>query len=141
MRIASRTLGLVTSTEERRLHLQAPNLLPRWADHHGAENGRSEDLLRAMSPKLAVISMGDRSSQKPSTAYDHGHPRLATIRDTPDAPDRVSMTRTPIKFWGAEGQEQPFKPVTIKRATYGTGWEGTLVVKAKANGQYTIVKP
>jgi beta-lactamase superfamily II metal-dependent hydrolase len=111
------------------------------SSHHGAENGTSEDLLRIMSPKLAVISMGDRSSQKPSTAYDHGHPRLATIRDMQDAPDRVSMTRTPVKFWGAEGQEQPFKPITIKRAIYGTGWEGTLVVNAKASGQYTVVKP
>lgn len=110
------------------------------SSHHGAENGTSETLLRVMSPKMSVISMGDRSSQKPSTAFDHGHPRLTTIRDMQDAPDRVSLTRAPVTFWGAEGQEQPFKSVTIERAIYGTGWEGTLVLKAKSNGTYSVAE-
>jgi beta-lactamase superfamily II metal-dependent hydrolase len=106
------------------------------SSHHGAENGTSEELLRVTSPKIAVISMGDKTSTKPSTAFDHGHPRLATIRDMQDAPDWVSQTRPAKVFWGADGEEQPFKNVTIRRAIHGTGWEGTRRLRVRSDGTF-----
>lgn len=108
--------------------------------HHGAENGTSDRLVAAMSPKIAIISMGDKSSTKPSTAFDHGHPRLSTIALMQDEPAIVSNTRTPVTFWGADAEETPFKAVKISRAIYGTGWEGSLIVTAKADGTYSVAK-
>lgn len=108
--------------------------------HHGAENGTSDRLLAAMSPKIAVISMGDRSSTKPTNAFDHGHPRLSTIALMQEEPAVVSNTRTPVTFWGAESEETPFKAVKISKAIYGTGWEGSLIVTAKADGTYSVAR-
>lgn len=109
--------------------------------HHGAENGTSDAILRAMSPQIGIISMGDKSSTKPSTAFDHGHPRMTTINLMQNQPDIVSGKRTPIDFWAAEAEETPFKKVRVSQAIYGTGWEGTLLLKVRSDGTYKVVKP
>ncbi|WP_380874043.1 hypothetical protein ACFB49_45440 [Sphingomonas sp. DBB INV C78] len=109
--------------------------------HHGAENGMSDRLIEVTSPRIAILSMGDRSSTAASTAFDHGHPRLSTIALMQKQPEIVSSRRSPKTFWGAEKEETPFKDVVIRRAIYGTGWEGTLRLKAKADGTYRFVKP
>jgi beta-lactamase superfamily II metal-dependent hydrolase len=107
--------------------------------HHGADNGTSEALLRRLTPKIAIISMGDNSQQKPSTAWDHGHPRLTTLASLQKANVGVSTTRPPKVFWGASAEETPFTPVTINKAIYGTGWEGSIILEAKSDGTYKIV--
>ncbi len=107
--------------------------------HHGADNGTTDPLLHAMTPQLAIISMGDKSREKPSTAWDHGHPRKSTLRRMQTLPDIVSGTRTAATFWGARAEETPFEPVRITKAIYGTGWEGTIKVKARSDGTYQIV--
>jgi hypothetical protein len=108
--------------------------------HHGAANGTSDTLLDVMSPEIGIISMGDKSSIKKSTAFDHGHPRLSTIALMQDPPAIVSGTRTPVVFWGSAAEGTAFKPVTIKRAIYGTGWEGTLLLRARSDGTYKVEK-
>jgi beta-lactamase superfamily II metal-dependent hydrolase len=107
--------------------------------HHGADNGTTDSLLRATSPKIALISMGDKSSQKPSTAFDHGHPRTTTLRRMQVRPGIVSDSRVPVVFWGAKAEETPFLPVRITKAIYGTGWEGTIKLRARSDGSYQIL--
>jgi beta-lactamase superfamily II metal-dependent hydrolase len=107
--------------------------------HHAADNGTTDPLLRATTPKIAVISMGDNSQKLPTTAWDHGHPRKSTLRRMQVRPDIVSDMRTAITFWGATAEETPFVPVKITKAIYGTGWEGTIKLRARSDGTYQIV--
>jgi hypothetical protein len=55
-----------------------------------------------------------------------------------EAPFVVSGTRPPASFWAAEQEETPFRPVTIDRAIYATGWEGTIVLTAGSDGSYRV---
>jgi len=127
--------------EEYQDNLEVFNVDVYLSAHHGADNGTSDPLLGVMSPRIGIISMGDRSSIKRSTAYDHGHPRLSTLKLMQEQPDIVSDVRDKVTFWGAEAEETPFKDVEITKAIYGTGWEGTLLLKVKSNGSYKVTKP
>jgi len=106
--------------------------------HHGADNGTSDALLRFTSPKIAIISMGDRSATGPGSAFDHGHPRISAIRMMQEAPAIVSQSRPRRIYWAADKQEAPFRKVAITRAIHATGWEGTLVVTARTDGTYAV---
>jgi beta-lactamase superfamily II metal-dependent hydrolase len=109
------------------------------ASHHGAENGTSDELLRLLSPTIAVISMGARTDSGSATAWGHGHPRLSAIDVMQQPPHVVAGTRPPTTFWAAEEEETPFKPVTVERAIYATGWEGTIRLAARSDGTYRVV--
>ncbi|MBY5363570.1 hypothetical protein HFO97_27200 [Rhizobium leguminosarum] len=102
--------------------------------HHGAENGINDSLLKVVSPRIGILSMGDRTSKGQKSAWGHGHPRLDSLSILQDDPVTVGdMRSSPQTFWGHPKQE-----VTINRAIYGTGWEGTIVVTATQSGQYTV---
>ena len=106
--------------------------------HHGADNGTSDALLRITSPKIAIISMGDRSATGRGSAFDHGHPRISAIRMMQEMPAIVSQHRPRRIYWAADKQEVPFRKVAITRAIHATGWEGTLVVTARTDGSYAV---
>jgi beta-lactamase superfamily II metal-dependent hydrolase len=108
------------------------------ASHHGADNGTTDELLKILTPKLAVISMGRRGDSGSATAWGHGHPRASVLRAMQEAPYVVSGTRAPATFWAADAEETPFGPVTVDRAIYATGWEGTVVLKARSDGSYRL---
>lgn len=111
------------------------------AGHHGADNGTIVAMLKAMSPKIAVISMGDKSSTAAKTAFDYGHPRLSTLALLQKPGTGVSLSRPAKTFWGFAGQDMPPKPVAIKKEIYATGWEGTIVMTARSDGTYTVGGP
>ena len=108
------------------------------ASHHGADNGTTDELLKILTPKLAVISVGARGDSGSATAWGHGHPRASVLRAMQEAPHVVSGTRAPSTFWAADAEETPFIPVTVDRAIYATGWEGTVVLKARSDGSYRL---
>ena len=111
------------------------------AGHHGADNGTIAGMLKAMSPKIAVISMGDKSSTASKTAFDYGHPRLSTLTLLQKPGTGVSEARAPKTFWGFAGQDMLPTPVKITKAVYGTGWEGTIVMTARSDGSYSVDGP
>ena len=107
--------------------------------HHGADDDTSDSWLSVMSPKIAVISMGKPKHHIKHSAWDYGHPRIGTINLMQDEPGIVSGKRTPARnFLAAQKEEIPFKPIRITRSIYGTGWEGTIVMRATTSGKYSI---
>ena len=48
--------------------------------HHGSKNGTTVALLQAMTPELAVISMGPEDRHLSWTAWDYGHPRAEIVQ-------------------------------------------------------------
>ena len=104
------------------------------AGHHGAKNGTTAGLVQAMSPELAVISMGQSSRTQSRTAYQYGHPSEQTIRFLESG---VSGRRTPIRVPVADGARK-FTEQEISAAIYGTGWDGTVVVTAGVDGTIAV---
>jgi beta-lactamase superfamily II metal-dependent hydrolase len=103
--------------------------------HHGSYNGTTQDELAAITPKIAVISMGDLTSHKAFTAYSYGHPRkvavdllLQWIHDP-----RVKAKSVPVAV-GAKD----FVNYDMKQAIYATGWDGTVDITADANRGYSV---
>jgi len=100
--------------------------------HHGAANGTTEALLKALTPQIAVIAMGPADREEAMTAWKHGHPRKQTV----DFLSRhVTGKRTPTSGLVATGQSK-FVSAPISRAIYTTGWDGDIVFEADVNGSW-----
>jgi beta-lactamase superfamily II metal-dependent hydrolase len=107
--------------------------------HHGAGDDTTDPLLKAMSPRIAVISMGTTAARGRATAAGYGHPRLEAIDVMQKQPEVVSDTRGTQSF-AVASKQNVFANEPITRAIYGTGWEGSLIVEATAQGQYRITR-
>jgi competence protein ComEC len=105
--------------------------------HHGSANGTTEPLLRAMTPDMAVIAMGPASRQTTWTAWAYGHPRKVIV----DLLQKhVNKTRQKTMVQAATGVKA-FTSVSLTRAIYGTGWDGTVVLEADVNGTWKAGDP
>ncbi|MBI3413829.1 MAG: hypothetical protein HY043_00700 [Verrucomicrobia bacterium] len=107
--------------------------------HHGSHNGTTKELLAALSPELAVISMGRWSYGMfpwgQFTTYTYGHPRQqlinllsGSITRTRDQPLRAAVAQT----------QGNFSTATITNAIYATGWEGTILFKVPLHGRIEV---
>ncbi len=114
--------------------------------HHGSKNGTTADLLKAVHPQLAVIGAGDETlSHATFSAYSFAHPNKVAIDLLLDASFGVTMAR-PAKtvHVGIKGADHKnhippqFTEMTIDRAIYATGWDGTVDVTAKADGTLSV---
>jgi competence protein ComEC len=105
------------------------------AGHHGAENGTTEPLLTAVTPEIAVISMGPATPIGGKSAWKHGHPRLTTVTLLEGAITRARPAPVTVKV--SEGPED-FKDHRLSDAIYGTGWDGDIVVSAGADGVLSV---
>jgi competence protein ComEC len=107
--------------------------------HHGSRNGGNDDLTKAISPEIAVISCGPpvKRTGTDFNAFNFGHPRLETIKELEAV---VSDARKSAK----QGKvfERVQKPIdrTIKKAIYCTGWDGTIVLEGTHTGDWTVKK-
>ena len=111
--------------------------------HHGSHNGTWEDFLAAMTPQAAVISMGpyDRRGpwhrRFPYTAYQYGHPRNSIVGELQA---HVGLSRrVAVPQQSASGVKK-FKPMTITQCILATGWEGTVVLTAEADGRVDLAR-
>ena len=112
--------------------------------HHGSHNSTTADLIRRVSPKVAVISAGPygrrTGGRNEFTARAFGHPNQASIDDLLQPRVGVSGLRPrPVTVWvgqrGAwEGHGGQFARRTLRAAIYATSWDGTVVVTGNANG-------
>lgn len=106
-------------------------------DHHGSRNGVSDGLLSAISPEMAVLSMGPADRQLPWTAWAYGHPNKDTVELLEQ---HVSGTRTGVAHPLGNGAKTFSANQVITKAIYGTGWDGTVVVSAKSDGYVHVVQ-
>jgi competence protein ComEC len=109
--------------------------------HHGSANGTSEELLEAMRPQIAILSMGPDSRRGPwhdpfpFSAYQYGQPRKSVVEDLQRL---VTLQRlVPTTRRVATGQ-RTFEPMRITRCIAATGWGGTVVVTAHADGNVEV---
>jgi len=105
--------------------------------HHGSNNATTTNQLEAMTPEIAVISMGQwdygRNSNNRFTTWYYGHPRRDTVEMLTLAIDRKRSY--PVNVAVAEGSRH-FRQFTVKDAIYGTGWFGTVKVRATSDGRF-----
>lgn len=103
--------------------------------HHGASNGTTPELVQAMSPEVAVFSMGPPHWQSTWTAWKYGHPRLEIVQMLEAG---LTRQRRPADVYvGVASQE--FVKRRVQAAIYATGWDGTVVVEATADGRLQVV--
>lgn len=109
--------------------------------HHGSRNGTTAELVSAMSPRIAVISMGDSDRALPWSAWAYGHPNREALKHLVDDDTGVSESRPPVTVpVGVKGGSSPqWTTWTIDDAIYGTGWDGTIVIHATSDGEYEVI--
>ncbi|HYD83752.1 MAG TPA: MBL fold metallo-hydrolase [Opitutus sp.] len=103
--------------------------------HHGADNATTAPFLAAMSPQMAIISMGDLVDTTSASAPGHGHPRVAALRLLQNA---VSGARIAPVTEQAFETEHDLVDVRIDRAIYATGWQHDIVLRADARGDFSF---
>jgi competence protein ComEC len=104
-------------------------------NHHGAQNGVSQRYLAALSPEIAVLSLGASAVHAQWTAYQYGHPRLAAVRLLEA---NVSGSREPAASFPVATGQYHFTPMLIDRAIYATGWDGDIDLTAGVDGTWTV---
>ena len=104
--------------------------------HHGSFNGTSVDLMKAMTPKISVISAGRFDQKDPGDfhAWQFGHPREAAIQAIESF---TTNKREPISITTMEGPTQPRTRV-IKNAVYCTCWDTNVVVEVLKDGSISV---
>ena len=107
------------------------------AGHHGSDNGTTPPLLDAVTPILAVISVGHRGNSGSKTAYGYGHPRIETLQLLEG---RITAARPTVHGFIATGKKQ-LHDFDESRAIYATGWDGDIVVTADAFGHLAVELP
>ncbi|UOE52159.1 MBL fold metallo-hydrolase [Mucilaginibacter sp. SMC90] len=115
--------------------------------HHGSRSAITSEWLSAIKPKYAFISCGQwddgwpsDGKPKPYTAYTYAHPHLESVKLLEDS---LTITR-PTNFTACvgtkgsyQGSPSEFTEYLIKKV-YSTAWDGTIVISATAQGQYTF---
>lgn len=112
--------------------------------HHGSKNATIHYQMAMMSPRVAVISMAPYERNIPWTARKYGHPHILALEHLVHPQYGVRGRRDPIQVMvGLRGAFQDkvteiFERRTIDQAVYATGWDGTVVITANANGWLDI---
>lgn len=103
--------------------------------HHGADNATTPPLLAAITPRIAVISMGSRERMLPWTAWKYGHPRKTIVAQLHAAVSQLAPARSVMVAKGV----QSFEKLTLTKAIYATGWDGTIVLEGDTVGNWRLV--
>ncbi len=107
--------------------------------HHGSDNGITEDLITAIHPAMAVISVGHWDFGKTGggnfTTYYYGHPRKSTI-DMLSA--HISGTRSDAPREKVATASKKFSSYQIKKKIYATDWDGDVVIHASLTHQLDV---
>jgi competence protein ComEC len=99
--------------------------------HHGSANATTADWVAATSPAVVLIAMGDPLREFSMTAWDHGHPRRGVVETWVAAATELRIG--PVQVLVADAQES-FSWLAMTTAVYGTGWDGSTVVRATSAG-------
>jgi competence protein ComEC len=105
--------------------------------HHGSANGTTWSLLQALEqPEIAILSMGPCTrNQGQFNAFQFGHPRIGIVDMLRGA---IIRNRNPAKRVPIALGVRDFRLVTMRDRIYGTGWDGTISVRATRSGTYRV---
>lgn len=103
--------------------------------HHGSKNGTSQELLNKITPKMALIGVGDPGREISWTAWAYGHPNKLVLDKLKN---KVTLTRPPIQVLAGTGAKT-FVPYTISKAIFATGWDDDIVLEVDAFGNWRKV--
>jgi competence protein ComEC len=103
--------------------------------HHGSHNGTTAALVAAISPEIAVMSVGPPCYRGEYSAGAHKHPRTPTIDDLATAISRARESKvieTYDTYWS------PPTKRTLTKAIYATGWDGDITLVGRADGSWEV---
>jgi competence protein ComEC len=105
------------------------------AGHHGAKNGTTTELVNSMTPEVAVFSMSRHNYKGSKSAWKYGHPHEDAIGMLLSG---ISDLRSPAvrRKIGRGGKDLYWS--TIEKRLYGTGWDGTVVVRGDLQGNLEV---
>lgn len=106
--------------------------------HHGAANGTTTELLRAVTPCIAMLGVGDPDRSGPGSAFDHGHPRSQAMKMLASNDFGVSAARPQVRVAVFDKQESDYRKISLTKAIYGTAWDGHYVIFAVPDGSYSV---
>lgn len=102
--------------------------------HHGSANGTDEDFVKALSPKIAVISAGHKETQSPGKfhGFFFGHPREDVV-EMLEA--NTTKTRSPAitGYTYIKGQQIKEDRV-VDKAIYCTCWDNDITIDVNSAG-------
>lgn len=101
--------------------------------HHGSFNATSERLLRALTPKLALIACGAADRKSTWTAWAYGHPRQVTI-ELLERALAGAVPRPPVVIGVAAGAKN-FEGREIRAPIYATPWDSDVLVTMFSDGR------
>ncbi len=109
--------------------------------HHGSFNGTTPQLLKAMTPEIAVVSVGNwdygKGTRNHFTTYYYGHPRKVIFDILSDAIDKKRSQPIVTKVALAS---RDFVDYDLKKKIYTTAADGTIRIKAKSDGTFTVTR-
>jgi len=103
--------------------------------HHGSSNGTTPELVTAMSPQIAVFSMGPSDWRMTWSGWKYGHPRQEIVAMLEAG---IARKRPPLDVQVGIASEK-FETHHLEKALYGTGWDGSVVIEADAEGNMRVV--
>ena len=103
--------------------------------HHGSYNATTSQLLRALTPRLALIACGPFDRKSTWTGWAYGHPRGVTV-DLLEHAMSGAVPRAAIVVPVAPGAKK-FEGWQITAPIYATGWDSDVVVTMSAEGTIT----
>jgi competence protein ComEC len=103
--------------------------------HHGSINGTIPELVAAMTPEVAVFSMGPPIWHETWSGWKYGHPRREIVAMLEEGIHRKRKAVDVLD--GIQGEH--FETHHLEQAIYGTGWDGTVVIEADAEGRMRVV--
>jgi competence protein ComEC len=103
--------------------------------HHGADNGTIPALLAAMTPQIALFSMGDTTSHVLWTAWKYGHPRRSAVAMIDQVISRARVTAKDVLV--ADGSTR-FSAYHMTDALYATGWDGDVRITAHPDATFDV---
>ena len=108
------------------------------AGHHGSQNGTTQGLVEAMTPEIAVISVGQWDDGKgANTAWSYGLPRKETVDLLSVA---IAKKRSPaVKTKVAEGAKD-FVDYNLKKKIYTTAADGNIMIQAGWDGSFKVTR-
>lgn len=109
--------------------------------HHGSHNGTTTGLVEAMTPEIAVFSMGlwdfGRDPLIRFSTFAFGHPRRIVVELLSAA---IQKRRSqPLTVMVANGARN-FQEFRVRKKLYGTGWDGTVKIRATAAGRFRVTR-